>query len=167
MPCRSSAPAQITESHKIEKCNTNLNHCTHLAPHPSNALQHPLALLIMRWHGQRRMLKSYASKMLQKKLHQILKPLPITFWRAFCHHFVSILGPLSLPSGAQDVRSASRALPDALRDAFWSYLESSWGVLERPWAVLERSAPFAGSLQGLGAHFKWFSMFRVIEFQRI
>ena len=98
-----------------------------------------------------------SSKIVWKR-YQILKPLPIPFRRAFCHHFASILGSLSLPRTPlwrlRRVRSASRALPDTLRDAFLSSLGGSWGVLERPWAVLERSAPFAGSLQGLGAHFQ-------------
>ena len=64
----------------------------------------------------------------------------------FCIHFVT---PEPPQRRSRRVRSASSALPDALRDAFWSSLGGSWGVLERPWAVLERSAPFAGSVQGL------------------
>ena len=41
-------------------------------------------------------------------------------------------------------QSASRALPDALGDAFWPSLGVSWSAPGCPWAVLERSGPSRG-----------------------
>ena len=59
------------------------------------------------------------------------------FWLHFGHH----LAPQVVP---KRVQSASRALPEAIRDAFWRSLGVSSGAPACPWAVLERSAPSRG-----------------------
>ena len=101
-----------------------------------------------------------SSKIVWKR-YQILKPLPIPFRRAFCHHFASILGPLSLPrTPLRRSKTRPKRLKSAPRHPQRCILVvsgGSWGVLGRPWAVLERSAPFAGSLQGV-----WEPMFNEI-----
>ena len=68
------------------------------------------------------------------------------------HHFPELLGQFWLyfgPHLAPDivpkrVQSASRALPETIRDAFWPSLGVSWGGPGCPWAVLERSGPSWG-----------------------